>query len=170
MSSTNGSGLASPSTFIIRPRPASRIAHTCRCSVGSSKIVTAYAAVSCVIELPKASSLDRVSETFSPVISTTRMSEGSSCKNPRLRENPSDFRAWLMMISPICSTALTSCSSVATVASMVSRNVRKCRTANPFDFGMSQSFNRASVTAASVPSEPTITCVRSMMGPSVTGE
>ena len=92
------------------------------------------------MEALNASSFDCTSDAFSPVISTTRMSEGSPCRNPRPREKPSDLRAWAMIISPICSTALTSCSRVATVASIESRSVWKCRIAKPFDFGMSQSF------------------------------
>lgn len=107
------------------------------------------------------SSLALTSALDSPLISTTSMSDGFPCRNPSPRENPSDFRACEMISWPMCSIAAGFSSSSATVASIECFKVLKCSTANPRALGICHSLSRASVTVASVPSDPTITCVRS---------
>ena len=161
MSSTNGRGLASPSTFIISPSPASLMAHTRCCATGSCKRLVAYAAVCLSAVARTCWSLDAVSDGSLPLTSTTRMSEGLPSRKSRPLAKPRERLACVMIISPMCSMAAGFRSSRATVASIASRSVLKCSTANPRTGGMGHSLSFACVTAASVPSEPTITWVRS---------
>ena len=94
--------------------------------------------------------------SVSPFISTTKISVGSPCKKSKFLENPSDCFAWVIIILPICSTAAGPSSRVATVASIDSIRSVKCNIANPTYFGRGSKFSFAFVTAAKVPSDPTI--------------
>ena len=121
----------------------------------------AYAAVCLSAVARTCWSLDAVSDGSLPLTSTTRMSEGLPSRKSRPLAKPRERLACVMIISPMCSMAAGLKSSRATVASMASRRVLKCSTANPRTVGMGHSLSLAWVTAASVPSEPTITWVRS---------
>ena len=72
------------------------------------------------------------------------------------REKPSDCRACRMIMLPMCSTASGCSSRVDTVASIASSMLEKWRTASPLLPGTGTRFKRALVTAANVPSEPTM--------------
>ena len=100
------------------------------------------------------------SVSVSPFISTTKISVGSPCKKSKFLEKPKDCFAWVIIIFPICSTAAGPSSRVATVASIDSIKSLKCKIANPTYLGNGSRFSFALVTAAKVPSAPTIILTR----------